>query len=392
MSVSSLPAEARLLLLTAGGRELDPALTSLLDGTINWDKLSLLADREQAAPVLLARLTELRPELEIGAALRRLAMVSAFHLRLLQRRLYETIAALDAAGIEAVLLKGAGLGHSAYPAFTDRPMGDIDLLVARECIPAAREVLLASGWAGGSKRHSDEVYRGHQHLPPFYDANGTPVWVELHTDFCSEGHPFRLAPEAVLARARRLTVEGRTVVVPEVHDQLLHACIHFAWGHLLGSGSWRTFRDVGAIAASGQVDWEEFTARARQSRGGSCCFWTFQLARAVAAVEVPEPVMQALRPEMSGTRMRALERHFIRSLLPSSAACPSVRLRNLMWRLGIEPGRSGHGRALPWAGTRRQFRIAPPKGSRLGALLGRALRHAHHARRAPGYLMGLLRV
>ncbi len=389
MSVSSLPGEAQLLLLAAGGPSTHPGILRLLGGELDWNRLCHLAELEQAAPVLVERLRRLQPSLDPGTGLRRMAQVMTFNQHLLRQRLYRTLDALDAAGMDVVLLKGAGLAHSAYARFTDRPMADIDLLVAPEFVAPAREVLLASGWIHNRDRRPEDVYRDHHHLPPLDDAAGAPISIELHTDICLPGHPFRLPPEAVRRQARRIQVEGRTILVPDVHHQLLHACIHFAWGHQMTRGAWRTFRDLVAIAGTGQVDWDRFVELARESRGTTCCFWTLHLARAVAEVEVPESVMQALRPQMTELLLRTLERHFTLSLLPTAATCPSVRLRNFMWRLGMQPERSGHGSALPWRGSRRNFHRAAPPGRRFASAVQRLARHASHAVHSPRYLLSL---
>lgn len=55
-------------------------------------------------------------------------------------------AALRAAGIASLCLKGVALAHGYYPNPGMRPMEDVDLLVRPKDAPAAGEVLLRNGW------------------------------------------------------------------------------------------------------------------------------------------------------------------------------------------------------------------------------------------------------
>lgn len=131
----------------------------------------------------------------------------------------------------------------------------------------------------------------------------------------------------------------------------------------MASGAWRTFRDVGAIARTDLVNWDEFVRLAKETGGATCCYWTFRLARTVSGAELPAEVLRALRPPHPESMLRRIERHFILGLLPTSSTCPSVRLCHLVWRLGILPGRSGHGTARPWDRTHRFVRSAPGAGA-----------------------------
>ncbi|MBA3443368.1 MAG: nucleotidyltransferase family protein [Gemmatimonadales bacterium] len=386
--VDGLPLEARVILLSAGGDAASPLLRKLLAQNIDWPLLCALADREQASPILWAQVRRLGcgggPESD---PLKRLAMVSEFSLLRLQRRLYETCDALAAGGIDAVLLKGAAVAHTAYPRFVERPMRDIDLLVEPEQADAAKQALQAAGWVRRSNSFADDAYDGHQHLPPYTDAKGSDATVELHTDLFFEGHPFRFSPKAVRARARRLCVDQHVLLVPDPLHQLFHACLHFAYGHLMSVSAWRTFRDVAALAGSGSIDWKEFVVLARESGGATSCYWTFRLAQAAAGVTVPSDVLDGLRPPLPDTALRILERHFSRGLMPTCVSCPSVRLRNLMWRAGVFPGGWNRGSVRPW-GRLRRFRGATEPGPR--GLLQRLPRHIRHAAAAPGYLWSVV--
>lgn len=390
--IPDLPLEARVILLSAGGDAASPMLGAALRREIDWPLLCILADREQASSVLWAHLKRLgyaagSPE---STTLQRLAMVSEFNLLRLQRRLYETSDALSAAGIDAVLLKGAAVAHSAYASFVERPMSDIDLLVAPEQAEGAQEILGASGWIGSLHGPPAAAYDGHQHLPPYVDARGSNARLELHTDLFFEGHPFRFSASVVRQRAQRLRTNQHVLLVPDPLHQLFHACLHFVYGHLMTVSAWRTFRDVAALGGSGLIDWKGFVELARESGGATSCYWTFKLAQATASVTVPSHVLDDLRPPLPGAALRILERHFSLGLLPTASGCPSVRLRNLMWRVGVFPRLRGLGPVRPWARLRRIRKNRSATGRR--SMLEGVSRHLRHAAASPRYVWNLFRV
>ncbi len=383
-----LPLEARVVLLSAGSDQVDAILRDLLRQELDWPKLCGLAEREHASSVLWRRLTRLGCGGDEGALLQRLGMVAEFKLLRLQQRLYETNDALGAAGIEVVLLKGAAIAHTAYVSFPQRPMSDIDLLVLPEQAGAARDLLLKSGWMRSPYSRADEAYEGHQHLPPFADQSDSGGGLDLHTDLFFEGHPFRLSPSAIRARARQVMADQHVLLVPDLLHQLLHACIHFAYSHVMAHGAWRTFRDIAAIAGTGHIDWKEFVSAARESGAETSCYWTLRLARVAAGVAVPAHVIQDLSPVKSPGALRLLERHFTLGLLPTDARCPSVRMRNLLWQAGLFP-EGNRGRPVrPWARLRR-FRATSSQGG--GGFLQGLPRHIRHAMASPRYVWGLLR-
>jgi hypothetical protein len=347
MSLASLSPEAQLLLLTAGGEKNDQAIRALLAQPLDWAKLTWLSEQERATPVLWRRLSALASLPEEALPLHRMSMVSEFRMSHLESRLLSALDTLGEAEIDPVLLKGAALALTVYGSFVARPMSDVDLLVQREDVMRARDVLVASGWTEGSD-NTPEFYEGHQHMQPLVDSQGTGTSLELHTSLFFEGHPFALTSDDIQRRAEKVVVRGRTVLVPSVHDQLLHLCLHFAWSHMMATGAWRAFRDLDALLRTKRVDWKEFTKLARDTRGGSACYWTFRLARTVAGISVPVWVERALAPPEPEFALRRLEQHFTYDLLPTENISPSLWLTYTMWRAGLRPRWSGHGRVRPW--------------------------------------------
>ena len=185
-------------------------------------------------------------------------------------------------------------------------------------------------------------------FPALVEPSGTGFALELHTDLFVPGNPFIPLRDLIWRDVAAVEYSGRSVLVPSRVHQVLHLCLHFAWSHVMRSGAWRTFRDLTAILEVESVDWEELVRLARESRGASCCFWTLHLARSLAQVPVPQTVLNELRPPLSRSVFRVVERHLVNQLFPSSRSCPSVWLNQKMWEIAILPGRSGHGPSRPW--------------------------------------------
>jgi hypothetical protein len=383
-----LPAEPAVLLLL-GGRDNDDEIADALRSAIDWQTLLALAVSERAGAELhrhVRQRAEADVPPEVRDALQRMAMVAEFEMTHLHHCLDGALAALGSLDARVMLLKGTALVHAVYGGdYARRPMGDIDLLVDVSRAGELQQAFLAAGrWQETVGADRVGAYREHHHLPPLRDARGSSVHLELHTALFPHGHPFGLTPELLWAHAQPLpahesvardAVAGsfptRGVYLPAIPHQLLHVCLHFAWSHLMRFGAWRTFRDVSAVVSSGRVDWDAFVTLARETRAASCCYWTFRLAKRVARVPVPPEVIRALRPPRPEAYLRGLERHYVRNLVPSGLACPSVRVDRALWNLGMVPALSGFGDVRPWDRDTHFIRPGAATGAH-GAPAGRA--------------------
>ena len=369
-SRSVLSAEQRVLVLVGDDRSDDAALRTLLREGVNWDVLIALAHQERATSELYRRIRAL-PPLEVPpdvlASVQRLAMVSDFAMLHLEQCLRETFEVLAAHGTRGMLLKGSALVYSVYGGvFARRAMADTDVLVDKARADDVHLTLLGGRWKKTPVAASDEVYHEfHHHLPPLMDRSGSGVQLELHTALFPQGHPFGITTDTLWEHAvplaelcPRSTLPGSVAFVPALAHQLLHVCIHFAWSHGMRFGGWRVFRDVRAIVRAGAIDWDAFVAMAKTTRAVTSCYWTFRLARSAAGVDVPADVERALRPPLPAAYLSRLERHYLLNLFPAAPPCPSVRLDQTFWSLGMLPRWSGHGAARPWD---RDESYSPPR-------------------------------
>jgi hypothetical protein len=344
----TLRPEVRLLLATAGGPEVDPEITRLATGPLDWIRFLQSTAGERAEAIVAARFKRLGVQLpeNLQRELSVMATRSDLRMTTLSFRLDQTLAALAQADIRVLLLKGAALGRTLYGSLPRRPMLDLDLLVPAGQRDRAREVALATGWAPSEWESQVEYYRGHYHAAPLRDGQGRSFNLELHTALFQEGHPFNWPLEGIWDRS--VALEHSAARVPSPEDLLLHIALHFSWSHLARFGPWRAFRDIKVMIDAAVVDWDGFTRLAHSSRGASAAYWTLRLARLTAGVSVPPEVERALRPSVPDSVLPMLDRHFAGQWCVAESACPSERLGQWLWRLAVRPRQSGHGTALPW--------------------------------------------
>lgn len=342
------------------------------DGPWDWGRLYRLIAREKAAPAAfrnrtVARITEGAPE-PWRKRFHSLSVVSEFRQQGLWESLDRILELLALEGMQPVPLKGAALGRTVYPSFLDRPLGDLDLLIPGGRAREAWDLLRTHGWAWDRDRFPLGQYRVHHHLPPLFDAQREGLVVEIHDGLLKPGHPFGLSVDDLVDTGQDMGMEAHLVFI----------CTHFVWADQMEKGAWRTFRDVAVLQRTEGFRWDRVVSIAGESRASTCCYWTLRLAVNLAGVTVPDRVLSHLRPDLPRAALAALERHLALRLFSEDAACPAAAVNYALWRLAIQPERSGHGRTRPWrpGSTRAPGGEEPP---------GAAHRLVGHLRRLSGW-------
>jgi len=187
---------------------------------------------------------------------------------LCRRELTRAVSGLHAAGVDALLLKGAAFAHTLYPAPYLRPCVDTDLLVRREDRSAAAATLEALGYVRRNAIARDAV-----HAQATYDRpTGSIGAIDLHWSISNrplfaETLTFdELANEAVPVPGL-----GGAVRTPGPVHALLLACVHRVAHH--GDPDrliWLYDIKLLAVALSPQ-DWRRFASLAARKRIAAVC-------------------------------------------------------------------------------------------------------------------------
>ncbi len=351
------------------------SIKSILEGGLNWPRLSGLTVISRAGPAVWAELRR-QPEHLVPAEtrdyLRQFAMVTSLRMSHLEQRMWQVFSALEEAGVEVIVLKGAALALDVYGSFSERPMSDLDILVRPEHGERARAVLLDNGWMSDELPEArKDFYQGHHHMAPLKDAHGTELKLEIHTSLFPENDPFVVDPAELWESSVELAVGDRHIRVLARRYQLLHLCVHFAWSHTMQSGAWRTCRDLHALARKYEIDWEEFADVAERANASTSAYWTLRLAETLALFPAPDWLLDRLRPPLPEMALRRVETHFAHQALPGDTRCPSVSLTRKIWEFGIRPEQSGHGAARPWLREDIFLHQLHPAGQTTGAKMRR---------------------
>ena len=269
---------------------------------------------------LVARLADIqRPIAERN--LRQTALL----LRLLDR--------FQAEGIAAVPYKGPAWGERFYDDLTLRAWSDLDLLVAYEQMPRAREVVLADGFRD-SLPFNDRIMakRFHGWGEIAFWAAGNDTHLELHWEATVGFAARSLSAESVLEGAGRLTLLGHEVRTPSRVDALLVSCLNGA------KDQWASVEGLLCVAAQVrefvQEEWPAVLARARDA--GCARKTTVGVVHAcrLLGLEIPAAVAAAVARDGAARRL-------LRALKPEAlerGEQPAVepRLDVFRWRIATE--------------------------------------------------------
>jgi hypothetical protein len=256
------PALRRVLLELIGTARV-PALDELTP--TDWDELDRIAAEHRLQPLLHARHrgNPLIPP-DIATSWQARYRVQALEALVQQAELAETSALLERSGYPVIALKGAWLAVRAYPEAAQRPLRDLDLLVAAEQVIPAYEALLAAGYvlARPAELNLTECVRLDKHMPPLIAPRGTVI--ELHHRLWE--HDGRLdhaspASDAAAVKARAISgPDGLRYLAPQ--DLLVHLIVHAVYSHRLDCGP-LVLADIDYLLRAAPIDWPRFWAEAQ---------------------------------------------------------------------------------------------------------------------------------
>ena len=247
---------------------------------------------------------------EIAAEQIRSAVQQATVLNVLQEgALKSVLAALRAARIPIMMPKGLFLSQQVYSYPHVRPSADIDLFTGDDHVAGAQTVLERLGY--------DQVNSDRDSVA-FERTDMPGVVLELQAFPRQKKARLRSSyvvdVDDIWVKSKPVDFCGAQVNQMKAEHLLLYLCVHLAARHDFERLIWvRDLREViGFYGAC--FDWDLFVrcADAWQSRGYA--YFALLLAKRVASAQVPDDVLDLLRPDSVAARI--LEQRFVAAEAP----------------------------------------------------------------------------
>lgn len=230
----------------------------------DWDALAGLARQERVEPLLYAALCEQAwapaPLLD---AWRTVYMRNGGRNILLLAELEAVLAVLVAAGIPALVLKGAALDERVYGNLALRPMVDLDLLLHHADLPAALALLAAQGYSAAQVEPAAGLALAFENEVQLRKTDRIDLRLELHWSLFNSPYYQRRLPMAWFwETSTPAWVSATPARILGQKAELLHLCGHLALHHRGKGLLWQY--DIAAAIAYGRdtLDWGELLARA----------------------------------------------------------------------------------------------------------------------------------
>ncbi|NBB86860.1 MAG: hypothetical protein GVY12_11670 [Bacteroidetes bacterium] len=296
--VDRLRPEEALLFLASRTALDDPTLARAAQCTrrsLDWAYVQEQVERHGIHP-LLHRTVERLPDEAVPSAVRTWLAAGArriaFRNLAQMQELVRLVQLLEAKGLPAIAFKGPLLAHRAYGNVAFRRFKDLDLLLPREHIARATDLLAAEGYASeqalsptDAQEHID-AQLGYEWV-----HQGKQTTVELHWAFFFDIYSFNLTPERIWQRHVWEPVGKHAIRALHPEHLLLYLCAH-GTKHRWKRVSWIT--DVAeCVRAHPDLAWERLHALAEELRCTRMLYLGLHLARELLDAPVPASIARA---------------------------------------------------------------------------------------------------
>ena len=296
MSRPYTPEVETLLLCTKPARSADDiASIRSLVSSLNWDMFYKIARRHSLLPLAYQRLKETAGADIPADQLQKLKLAyeqNAARNLILTNELVQITQALDENGIQSIAYKGPALAVLAYGDTALRRFVDLDLMVRRENVQQAAEVLATRGYHAAKSLTSDQeaLLLQTQHNLQF--VSDSRVVVELHWQVSSHLFASSVTAEELWNNLETVRVSGFPVKSFSTEDLLFSLCVHGS-RHLWERLAW--IADVAhLLQVRPEIDWSALVSRAQMANAERMFLLGLYLASDLLHSQLPDIVLKKI--------------------------------------------------------------------------------------------------
>jgi hypothetical protein len=233
--------------------------------------------------------TELVGETAV-ASLAELRNKVRYDTMLLFGRAEQALDLLVGAGVTPIALKGLDFLHRIYSEPDLRATDDVDLLIRRDDLAPALEVLRGAGWQLPPEAKTTHYIRSSHHLP-LRSPGPIQVEFELHWNL-AQSERYTIDVDALFGRAMPLEVAGRQLLRLEDNDVVAHLLIHHFSHYFDRRLKWLV--DLQGIDQIRPVDWNAVAARVDEWGGSAASGVSLAHLHKLSSELIPRRALESL--------------------------------------------------------------------------------------------------
>lgn len=357
--------------------------------SIDWDDLIVRAIVLGLAPQVYRRVSEWGLSLPARGEVKLTALYQSQIRRTeaIFLQLDEFLGQCEKHRLRPLALKGIHLAVCHYPEPAMRPMNDVDLLFTAGELPIAESILLDLGYSArykspemgaGVTKHTSTFRR-----PSKDDRTTANPYLSTRSDRTIEPHAsleeswlglsVDITP-GVRERAEPIMLGARECHGLALEDLLLHLCLHCCFHLIQGSPAMVQVSDLLAVTRTGELNWREFTRRARDYRASQFALAGLSLAQKLLGAPVPPTALGELSANTPSALRHRIERLGLADVLRRTQQDPLNSIAHRIWR-GLGDRAETARWAPDWRGRLQVWRtLFQPLKSDTGQLILRRLR------------------
>lgn len=232
-SATNLQPEVDVLVQTLMIGTSPKQISELLENPIDWGYFIELVRRHRILLPTFHAFKQYFPTAmptAIFDEMQRHALQHIFHNMLLKGELIKILRLFADANIKAMPLKGPVLAEQLHGNITTREFSDLDLLIPKEDVIRAQELLIAAGY-NLLTYNVKYAFKGEYNFTFENSQNG--VHLELHWNLARLQYPTYREADYLWASSQMTAYESTPIWVPRAEDMILflsvHAFRHYWW-------------------------------------------------------------------------------------------------------------------------------------------------------------------
>jgi hypothetical protein len=313
-----------------------------LQAPLRWSNILQAASQHGVASLLYKNLKKVDgggaiPD-EASRKLLQLYNRTALRNYLLFKSLGELLESFARQETKVIVLKGPYLAQLIYTDFASRPFRDLDLLIQKEDLDKARQMLVEAGYTLMPGLLADGFFQQHHFSLPFVKEDGVAkTYLELHWDLADKFMGCTLDMEYLWARAHPAVLSDHQTLTLSSEDLITHLSLHldmhgFLNRAIIGRGDeprfifhassenrliWFTDLYEVIVHYRRKVDWAALVERSKQAGAEGSIATSLTLLNLLFGPVVDKEVLKELNLPRTTFVKRSLLRWFLTDIADS---------------------------------------------------------------------------